>query len=128
MPGKMQYGAAWWFLDQLDGMTRQLNTLSNMGVLSLFIGMLTDSRSFLSYPRHDYFRRLLCNILGSEMHRGLLPDEPALVGKLVQDVSYFNVRRYLALPEPVPVPGDGRTPAGSRAAGAVSAHTAGSAS
>ena len=99
-PGKLQYGAAWWFLDQLDGMTRQLDALSNMGVLSQFVGMLTDSRSFLSYPRHEYFRRLLCNLLGSEMERGLVPDDLDLVGELVQDVCYRNASRYFALPDP----------------------------
>ncbi len=94
VPGKMQYGSAWWFLDQLDGMTRQIEALSNMGVLSQFVGMLTDSRSFLSYPRHEYFRRLLCNILGGEMERGLLPMDTQLVGAMVQDICYFNAKRY----------------------------------
>jgi glucuronate isomerase len=99
VPGKIQYGSAWWFLDQRDGMTRQLEALSNMGVLSQFIGMLTDSRSFLSYPRHEYFRRLLCNILGDEMRRGLIPNDVDLVGRMVSDISYHNVKRYLGLPE-----------------------------
>jgi glucuronate isomerase len=94
VPGKMQYGAAWWFLDQLDGMTKQLNALSNLGLLSRFVGMLTDSRSFLSYSRHDYFRRLLCKILGDEVERGLLPSDQALLGNLVQDVCFRNVRAY----------------------------------
>ncbi|MCI0708374.1 MAG: glucuronate isomerase [Ignavibacteriae bacterium] len=97
--GKMQYGSAWWFLDQMDGMTKQLEALSNMGVLSQFIGMLTDSRSLLSYPRHEYFRRLLCNILGSEMERGLIPDDIQLVGNMVKDISYFNAKRYFNFPE-----------------------------
>jgi glucuronate isomerase len=92
--GKIQYGAAWWFLDQRDGMTRQIEALSNMGVLSQFVGMLTDSRSFLSYPRHEYFRRLLCNILGSEMEQGLIPDDLELVGSMVKDISYYNAQRY----------------------------------
>lgn len=92
--GKIQYGAAWWFLDQRDGMTRQIEALSNMGVLSQFVGMLTDSRSFLSYPRHEYFRRLLCNILGSEMEQGLIPNDLELVGSMVKDISYFNAQRY----------------------------------
>lgn len=92
--GKLQFGSAWWFLDQADGMTRQINALSNMGVLSQFIGMLTDSRSFLSYPRHEYFRRLLCNILGDEMTRGLIPDDVRLVGGMVRDICYENARRY----------------------------------
>ncbi|HLP17392.1 MAG TPA: glucuronate isomerase [Bacteroidota bacterium] len=92
--GKIQYGAAWWFLDQKDGMTKQLEALSNMGVLSQFVGMLTDSRSFLSYPRHEYFRRILCNILGSEMEEGLLPNDIELVGGMVKEISYFNAKRY----------------------------------
>jgi glucuronate isomerase len=94
VPGKIQYGSAWWFLDQLDGMTRQLDALSNMGLLSCFVGMLTDSRSFLSYSRHEYFRRLLCNLLGSDVKRGLLPDDRALLGSLVRDVCIGNVRNY----------------------------------
>jgi glucuronate isomerase len=98
VPGKIQFGSAWWFLDQLDGMTRQLNALSAIGLLSQFVGMLTDSRSFLSYPRHEYFRRLLCRILGQEMQTGLLPDDPALVGGMVRDICYFNARRYFAFP------------------------------
>src|SRR5512141_179135 len=100
VPGKIQYGPAWWFLDQADGMTRQLEALSNLGLLSQFVGMTTDSRSFLSYPRHEYFRRLLCNILGGEMDRGLLPDDLGLVGGLVRDVCYFNAERYFRFMEP----------------------------
>jgi glucuronate isomerase len=96
--GKMQYGAAWWFLDQMDGMTKQINALSTMGLLSQFIGMLTDSRSFLSYPRHEYFRRLLCNILGNDMVRGLIPRDMNLVGGMVTDICYHNANRYLNLP------------------------------
>ncbi|MDP1676573.1 MAG: glucuronate isomerase [Bacteroidota bacterium] len=92
--GKIQYGSAWWFLDQKDGIERQLNALSNMGLLSRFIGMLTDSRSFLSYPRHDYFRRVLCTILGEEMEKGLIPNDMKLVGEMVSDISYTNVKRY----------------------------------
>ena len=92
--GKLQFGSAWWFLDQLDGMTKQIEALSNMGVLSQFIGMLTDSRSFLSYPRHEYFRRLLCNILGKEMERRLIPNDMELVGGMVKDICYFNAKRY----------------------------------
>lgn len=92
--GKMQFGSGWWFLDQLDGMTRQIEALSQLGVLARFVGMLTDSRSFLSYTRHEYFRRLLCNILGREMQRGLIPDDAELVGGLVADVSYRNARDY----------------------------------
>lgn len=92
--GKMQFGSAWWFLDQKDGMTKQLNTLSNMGLISCFIGMLTDSRSFLSYPRHEYFRRILCNLFGTEMERGEIPVDFDLVGKIVQDICYNNAKDY----------------------------------
>lgn len=99
VPGKIQYGSAWWFLDQIDGMTRQIEALSTMGLLSQFIGMLTDSRSFLSYPRHEYFRRLLCNILGSEMKRGLIPNDMKLVGGMVRDICYSNAKRYFNFPE-----------------------------
>lgn len=98
VPGKLQYGSAWWFLDQRDGMERQIGALSNMGLLSRFVGMVTDSRSFLSYSRHDYFRRLLCGILGGDVERGLLPDDPALLGRLVEDVSFFNAKAYLGIP------------------------------
>jgi glucuronate isomerase len=94
VPGKLQFGSGWWFLDQLDGMRKQIEALSNLGVLGQFVGMLTDSRSFLSYPRHEYFRRLLCNILGSEMERGILPNDLKLVGALVQDISYNNAKKY----------------------------------
>ena len=99
IPGKVQYGAAWWFLDQMDGMKKQMEALSNMGLLSQFVGMVTDSRSFLSYPRHEYFRRLLCRILGEDMQRGLLPDDMELVGKMVSDISYFNAKRYFGFTE-----------------------------
>ena len=94
MPGKMQYGSGWWFLDQKDGMERQLETLSNQGLLSRFVGMLTDSRSFLSYTRHEYFRRILCNLLGKEIDRGLLPKDFDLVGRMVEDICYHNAARY----------------------------------
>lgn len=93
-PGKIQMGAAWWFNDQLDGMTRQINTLSVLGLLSRFVGMLTDSRSFLSYPRHEYFRRLLCNILGNDVEKGLLPYDKEILYRMVEDISYNNARRY----------------------------------
>ncbi len=96
--GKMQYGSAWWFLDQLDGMEKQLNTLSNMGLLSRFVGMLTDSRSFLSFPRHEYFRRLLCNMFGQDIERGLLPDDRPFIGKLIQDISYNNAKTFFNFP------------------------------
>jgi glucuronate isomerase len=101
IPGKVQYGPAWWFLDQADGMTKQLESLSNLGLLSQFVGMTTDSRSFLSFPRHEYFRRLLCGILGGDMKRGRLPGDLELVGGLVRDVCYFNARRYFRFPEGV---------------------------
>ena len=94
VPGKIQFGSGWWFLDQKDGMEKQLNCLSNLGLLSCFVGMLTDSRSFLSYTRHEYFRRILCNLLGTEMRQGLLPDDVEMVGGLVRDVCYFNAERY----------------------------------
>ncbi|MFM1877263.1 MAG: Uronate isomerase [Bacteroidota bacterium] len=92
--GKVQFGSAWWFLDQKDGMTKQINALSNMGLLSCFIGMLTDSRSFLSFPRHEYFRRILCNLLGDEIQRGELPNDIPWIGKIVADVCYFNAKSY----------------------------------
>ncbi len=97
-PGKMQFGAAWWFLDQKDGMEKQLNVLSNFGLLSRFVGMLTDSRSLLSYTRHEYFRRILCNLLGREMGRGMLPDDCELVGGMVGDICYGNVESYFTFP------------------------------
>ena len=92
--GKMQFGSGWWFNDQWDGMTKQIESLSNMGLLSCFVGMLTDSRSFLSYARHEYFRRLLCNILGNDVARGALPADEKLLGNLVADVSYNNAKGY----------------------------------
>ncbi len=94
IPGKMQFGPAWWFHDQKDGMEKQLNVLSNMGLLSRFVGMLTDSRSFLSFPRHEYFRRILCNLLGSDIESGLIPNDTELVGKMVQDICYNNAKTY----------------------------------
>lgn len=93
--GKIQFGSAWWFLDQKDGMEKQMNALSNMGLLSRFVGMLTDSRSFLSYPRHDYFRRILCNLMGNDVEKGLLPaSEMAWMGEMVENISYKNARDY----------------------------------
>ncbi len=92
--GKIQYGSGWWFLDQKDGMVKQLNALSNMGLLSKFVGMLTDSRSFMSYPRHEYFRRILCNMFGNEIENGELPNDVAWVGKIVQDICYNNAQKY----------------------------------
>lgn len=94
IPGKIQWGSAWWFLDQKDGMEQQINTLSNFGLLSRFVGMLTDSRSFLSFPRHEYFRRILCNLIGRDVVNGELPHDMPLLGQLVQDVCYYNARRY----------------------------------
>ncbi|WP_053976680.1 glucuronate isomerase [Mangrovimonas xylaniphaga] len=92
--GKVQLGSGWWFLDQKDGMEKQMNALSNMGLISCFIGMLTDSRSFMSFPRHEYFRRVLCNLFGNEMHRGELPNDMEWIGKLVSDISYNNANEY----------------------------------
>lgn len=92
--GKMQYGAAWWFLDQMDGMTRHLETLSQLGMLSRFVGMLTDSRSLLSYTRHEYFRRILCRILGRDMAQGLVPDDMEMIGSMAADISYRNAKQY----------------------------------
>ena len=94
--GKIQWGSSWWFLDQKDGMTRQINTLSNMGLLSRFIGMLTDSRSFLSFPRHEYFRRLLCNLFGEEIENGELPNDIEWIGKVVQDICFKNAKNYFS--------------------------------
>ena len=94
VPGKMQYGSGWWFLDQKDGIEKQLNALSNMGLLSRFVGMLTDSRSFLSYPRHEYFRRILCNLIGKDVENGELPNEPEHLGKMVENICYYNARDY----------------------------------
>ena len=94
-PGKMQLGSGWWFLDQEDGMKKQMNALSSLGLLSRFVGMLTDSRSFLSYPRHEYFRRILCNLLGEDIASGKLPkSEMAFLHQMVQDISYNNADRY----------------------------------
>jgi glucuronate isomerase len=97
IPGKVQFGSAWWFNDQKDGMERQINALSNMGLLSRFVGMLTDSRSFLSYPRHEYFRRVLCNLFGHDMERGELPDDFQLIGETIRDISYGNAVNYFGI-------------------------------
>ena len=94
IPGKLQFGSGWWFLDQKDGMEKQINALSNLGLLSRFVGMLTDSRSFLSYPRHEYFRRILCNLIGSDIENGLLPYDIDLMGNLVSNISYHNAKQY----------------------------------
>ena len=95
--GKMQYGAAWWFLDQKDGMEKQLNVLSNFGLLSRFVGMVTDSRSFLSFPRHEYFRRILCNVLGDEIQKGELPNNLQLIGTMVENICYKNAVSYFKI-------------------------------
>ncbi|MEO6636721.1 MAG: glucuronate isomerase [Ginsengibacter sp.] len=92
--GKIQFGSAWWFHDQKDGMTKQVNALSNMGLLSKMVGMITDSRSFLSFPRHEYFRRILCNLLGNEITKGELPNDIKWTGKIVQDICYYNAKDY----------------------------------
>jgi len=92
--GKIQYGSAWWYHDQKDGMTKQINSLSNIGLISRFVGMLTDSRSFLSFPRHEYFRRLLCNIFAEDIVNGELPHDMKWIGKIVQDICYYNAKAY----------------------------------
>ena len=92
--GKIQFGSAWWFLDQKDGIVKQLNALSNMGLISTFIGMLTDSRSFLSFPRHEYFRRILCNLFGTEIAAGELPNDMDWIGTIIQDICYYNAKAY----------------------------------
>ena len=92
--GKIQFGSAWWFLDQKDGMTKQMNALSNMGLISRFVGMITDSRSFLSYPRHEYFRRILCNLFGDEIENGELPNDLEWTGKIIKDICYYNAKNY----------------------------------
>jgi glucuronate isomerase len=97
--GKVQWGSGWWFLDQKDGMTRQMNALSNMGLISRFVGMLTDSRSFLSFPRHEYFRRILCNIFGEEIENGELPNDIVWIGSMMQDICYRNARDYFGFQE-----------------------------
>jgi glucuronate isomerase len=94
VPGKMQWGSAWWFLDQKDGIEKQLNCLSCHGLLSRFVGMLTDSRSFLSYPRHEYFRRILCNILGTDVENNELPNDLDLLGNMVSDICFRNAKDY----------------------------------
>jgi glucuronate isomerase len=103
VPGKMQLGSGWWFLDQKDGMERQLTALSNLGLLSRFVGMLTDSRSFLSYPRHEYFRRILCNMFGNDVEQGELPADLDWIGKIVQNICFSNARDYFGfnLPDPL---------------------------
>lgn len=94
VPGKMQFGSGWWFLDQKDGMEKQINALSNLGLLSRFVGMLTDSRSFLSYTRHEYFRRTLCNILGNDVENGEIPNDMKLLGQMVENICFNNAKNY----------------------------------
>ena len=94
--GKIQFGSGWWFLDQKDGMTKQINALSNMGLLSRMVGMITDSRSFLSYPRHEYFRRILCNLIATDVENGELPNDIEWLGKIVQDICYYNAKAYFS--------------------------------
>jgi glucuronate isomerase len=94
VPGKMQWGSGWWFLDQKDGMEKQIQALSNLGLLSRFVGMLTDSRSFLSYTRHEYFRRTLCNILGNDVENGEIPNDMELLGQMVENISFYNAKNY----------------------------------
>jgi len=101
VPGKIQFGSGWWFLDQKEGMEWQLNALSNLGLLARFVGMVTDSRSFLSYPRHEYFRRVLCNLIGRDVENGELPNDDALLGPMIRNICYANAAQYLGLtPEP----------------------------
>ena len=99
IPGKIQFGSAWWYNDQKDGMEHQIKALSNMGLLSRFVGMLTDSRSFLSYPRHEYFRRVLCNLIGKDVDNGELPDDLELIGSMIKDICYNNAVRYFDIKE-----------------------------
>ena len=94
IPGKLQLGSGWWFCDHIDGMVQQMKTLGNLGMLSRFVGMLTDSRSFLSYPRHEYFRRIMCNILGTWMENGEAPGDYEMMGKMAQDISFNNALHY----------------------------------
>jgi glucuronate isomerase len=96
-PGKMQFGSGWWFLDQKDGMERQMNALSLLGLLSRFVGMLTDSRSFLSYPRHEYFRRILCNLIGNDVENGEIPADMQLLGQMVENICYNNAVGYFRM-------------------------------
>jgi len=97
--GKIQYGSAWWFLDQKDGMEKQMNALSNLGLLSRFVGMLTDSRSFLSYPRHEYFRRTLCNLMGNDVEAGLLPNDMDMLGSMVENICFNNAKNFFTFGE-----------------------------
>ena len=104
MVGKIQWGSAWWFLDQKDGMIKQINALSNMGLLSRFVGMITDSRSFLSYPRHEYFRRILCDLFGDEIENGELPGDINWTGKVIRDICFYNAQNYFGWKEKLQSP------------------------
>jgi glucuronate isomerase len=98
IPGKIQFGSGWWFLDQKEGMEWQINALSQLGLLSRFVGMITDSRSFMSYPRHEYFRRTLCNLIGRDIKNGLIPDDDKLVGVMIKNICYANAKNFMAFP------------------------------
>jgi glucuronate isomerase len=98
VPGKIQLGSGWWFLDQKEAMEWQLNALSNLGLLSRFVGMVTDSRSFMSYPRHEYFRRVLCNLIGRDVEAGELPGDDALLGPMIRNICHDNARQYFGFP------------------------------
>jgi glucuronate isomerase len=97
IPGKIQFGSGWWFLDQKEGIEWQLNALSSLGLLARFVGMITDSRSFMSYPRHEYFRRVLCNLIGRDVENGEIPNDDSLLGPMIRNICYHNARQYLAL-------------------------------
>ncbi len=97
IPGKIQFGSAWWFNDQKDGMEEQMKVLANVGLLTRFIGMLTDSRSFLSYTRHEYFRRILCNIIGEWAENGEVPKDMNFLGKIIQDICFNNAKNYFQI-------------------------------
>jgi glucuronate isomerase len=98
VPGKIQFGSGWWFLDQKEGIEWQLNALSNLGLLSRFVGMITDSRSFMSYPRHEYFRRVLCSLIGRDVENGEIPDDDSLIGPMIRNICYSNAEHYFNLP------------------------------
>ena len=97
IPGKIQFGSGWWFCDQKEGMLEQMKALSSLGMISRFVGMLTDSRSFLSYTRHEYFRRILCNLIGEWVENGEYPNDIEFLGQVVEDISYNNAKHYFAL-------------------------------
>jgi glucuronate isomerase len=106
--GKMQFGSGWWYLDQKEAIEWQLNALSNVGLLSRFVGMLTDSRSFMSFPRHEYFRRVLCNLIGRDVEAGELPNDDSLLAPMIKNICFGNARDYLGLelPSTAPVGGE----------------------